>query len=164
MGETELAEQVADRLATLAADSENNLSLKVSHMEVSAMSMLLSSRNLTGAMATSQQQQAIALLQEAVELTNGGRLPNGAANPLKPVHELTGEVLLRAGLSEEAAQLFEDSLLRMPNRPLSLLGAARAYKQAGNKTKAAEKYAALLAVWSDDSQLAVQEAKTYLNF
>ena len=164
MGETELAERVADRLATLAADSENNLSLKVSHMEVAAMSMLLSSRNLTGAMATSQQQQAIALLLEAVELTNGGRLPNGAANPLKPVHELTGEVLLRAGQSEEAARLFEDSLLRMPNRPLSLLGAARAYKQAGNNTKAAEKYAALLAVWSDDSQSAVQEAKTYLNF
>ena len=94
LGETALAQRVTERLDALAADSENNLSLKVSHMEIAAMSMLLDSRDLTGAMATSQQQQAITLLQEAVELTNDGRLPSGAANPLKPVHELTGEVLL----------------------------------------------------------------------
>jgi tetratricopeptide (TPR) repeat protein len=133
-------------------------------MEIAAMSMLLNSRALTGAMATSQQQQAITLLREAIELTNGGRLPSGAANPLKPVHELTGEVLLGNRQPEEAALLFEESLLRMPNRPLSLLGAARAYKQAGDKFRAAEKYTNLLAVWSDDSQPAVQEAKTYLGF
>ena len=52
----------------------------------------------------------------------------------------------------------------MPNRPLSLVGAARAYKQAGDAVRAAEKYAALLAVWSDDSNPAVQEAKDYLGF
>ena len=164
LGETELAQRVTERLDVLAADSENNLSLKVSHMEIAAMSMLLNSRALTGAMATSQQQQAITLLREAIELTNGGRLPSGAANPLKPVHELTGEVLLGNRQPEEAALLFEESLLRMPNRPLSLLGAARAYKQAGDKFRAAEKYTNLLAVWSDDSQPAVQEAKTYLGF
>ena len=164
LGETALAQRVTERLDALAADSENNLSLKVSHMEIAAMSMLLNSRDLTGAMATSQQQQAITLLQEAVELTNDGRLPSGAANPLKPVHELTGEVLLGNRQPEEAALLFEESLLRMPNRPLSLLGAARAYKQAGDTFRAAEKYTNLLAVWSDDSQPAVQEAKTYLGF
>jgi len=164
LGETELAQRVTKRLDALAADSENNLPLKVSHMEIAAMSMLLNSRALTGAMATSQQQQAITLLREAIELTNGGRLPSGAANPLKPVHELTGEVLLGNRQPEEAALLFEESLLRMPNRPLSLLGAARAYKQAGDKFRAAEKYTNLLAVWSDDSQPAVQEAKTYLGF
>lgn len=164
LGETELAQRVTKRLDALAADSENNLPLKVSHMEIAAMSMLLNSRALTGAMATSQQQQAITLLREAIELTNGGRLPSGAANPLKPVHELTGEVLLGNRQPEEAALLFEESLLRMPNRPLSLLGAARAYKQAGDKFRAAEKYTNLLAVWSDDSHPAVQEAKTYLGF
>jgi tetratricopeptide (TPR) repeat protein len=164
LGETELAQRVTKRLDALAADSENNLPLKVSHMEIAAMSMLLNSRALTGAMATSQQQQAITLLREAIELTNGGRLPSGAANPLKPVHELTGEVLLGNRQPEEAALLFEESLLRMPNRPLSLLGAARAYKQAGDKFRAAEKYTNLLAVWSNDSHPAVQEAKTYLGF
>jgi len=107
LGETELAQRVAEKLDALAADSENNLSLKVSHMEIAAMSMLLNSRDLTGATATSQQQQAITLLQEAVELTNDGRLPSGAANPLKPVHELTGEVLLGNRQPEEAARLFE---------------------------------------------------------
>ncbi len=164
LGELELAGQVAERLGTLAGQNENNLPLKVSHMEVAAMSMLMNSHEMTGATATNQHQQAIAMLQEAVELTNQGRLPNGAANPLKPVHELTGEVLLHAGQSAGAAGLFEESLLRMPNRPLSLVGAARAYKQAGDAVRAAEKYAALLAVWSDDSNPAVQEAKDYLGF
>lgn len=164
LGDAELAAQVAERLSTVASSGRNNLSAKVSHMEVAAMAMLMNSHDLSGAAASSQQQQAIAMLQEAVELTNEGRLPNGAANPLKPVHELTGEVLLHAGQGEEAARLFEESLLRMPNRPLSLLGAARAYKQAGNDARAAEKYHALLAIWSDDSHPAVQEAKAHLGY
>jgi len=164
LGELELAGLVAERLGTEAAQNENNLPLKVSHMEVAAMSMLMNSHEMTGATATNQHQQAIAMLQQAVELTNQGRLPNGAANPLKPAHELTGEVLLHAGQSTEAAALFEESLLRMPNRPLSLVGAARAYKQLGDAVRAAEKYEALLAVWSDDSNPAVQEAKDYLGF
>jgi tetratricopeptide (TPR) repeat protein len=77
---------------------------------------------------------------------------------------LGGEAFLAVGQAEKAAELFEQSLLRMPNRPLSLLGAARSYKEMDNAGKASEKYAALLAVWSDDSHPAVQEAKKYLNY
>ena len=35
------------------------------------------------------------------------RPPNGAADPIKPSHELLGEVLLRAGKPEEAAAAFD---------------------------------------------------------
>jgi Tfp pilus assembly protein PilF len=104
------------------------------------------------------------MLAAAVNLTDQQRLPNGAANPLKPVHELSGEALLRAGEAEQAAVAFEQSLARTPNRPWSLLCAARSYAQSNNSGKAAEKYEALLAVWADDTQAAVQEAKQYLGY
>ena len=44
------------------------------------------------------------------------RPPNGAADPVKPSHELLGEVLLQAGKAAEAAAAFDACLLRMPNR------------------------------------------------
>ena len=54
------------------------------------------------------------------------RPPNGAADPVKPSHELLGEVLLETGKAAEAAAAFDACLLRMPNRARSLMGAARA--------------------------------------
>ncbi len=61
------------------------------------------------------------------------RPPNGAADPIKPSHELLGEVLLQAGKPKDAADAFEASLLRMPNRARSLMGAVKAHAAAGNK-------------------------------
>jgi len=163
LGKPELAQQVAARLQTRSEADPDDRPLKVSYLEVAAMAKFLSSHD-QAAGADTLQQQGMAMLREALEVTEQGRLPNGAANPLKPVHELTGEAMLFAGQAEEAAGLFEQSLLRMPNRPLSLLGAARAYKQAGNGAAAGEKYEALLAIWSDDSNGAVQEARTFLGY
>lgn len=75
------------------------------------------------------------------------RPPNGAADPIKPSHELLGEVLLRAGKSAEAAKAFDATLLRMPNRARSLHGAALAYAAAGDRTKSAERWATLRSFW-----------------
>ena len=111
-----------------------------------------------------KRQQAIALLQEAITLREGQRPPNGAATPLKPVHELAAEMLLEMGMHEEAAELFAVSLQRLKNRPWSLLGAARSHNNLGDRAAAAMMYESLLAVWSDDSNPAVQEAKQYLGY
>ena len=53
--------------------------------------------------AKGQRDQAITLLREAVQIEESMRPPNGAADPVKPSHELLGEVLLRAGKAEDAA-------------------------------------------------------------
>ena len=37
------------------------------------------------------------MLREAVTIEESMRPPNGAADPIKPSHELLGEVLARAG-------------------------------------------------------------------
>ena len=99
------------------------------------------------AQAKGQNDQAIALLKEAVQIEESMRPPNGAASPIKPSHELLGEVLLQAGKAKDAAEAFETSLLRMPNRARSLMGAIRAHSAAGNKMRAAERQATLNSFW-----------------
>ena len=99
------------------------------------------------AQAKGQTDQAIALLKEAVAIEETMRAPNGAADPIKPSHELLGEVLLQAGKPKDAADAFEASLIRMPNRARSLMGAVRAHSAAGNATRAAERVATLNSFW-----------------
>lgn len=94
-----------------------------------------------------QQEQAIALLKEAVALEETMRPPNGAADPVKPSHELLGEVLLAAGKPAEAAAAFDTCLLRMPNRARSLMGSARAHAAAGHKETADERFGTLQQFW-----------------
>jgi hypothetical protein len=99
------------------------------------------------AQAKGQSDQAITLLKEAAAMEESMRPPNGAADPIKPSHELLGEVLLQASKPKEAAEAFETSLLRMPNRARSLMGAVKAHAAAGNKEKAAERLATLNSFW-----------------
>lgn len=99
------------------------------------------------ALAKKQGDQAIALLKEAAQIEESMRPPNGAADPIKPSHELLGEVLLQAGKPVEAAAAFEASLLRMPNRARSLMGAVKAHAAAGHKELAAERLATLNSFW-----------------
>jgi hypothetical protein len=99
------------------------------------------------AQAKGQGEQAIALLKEAVQIEETMRPPNGAADPVKPSHELLGEVLLQNGKPAEAAAAFDTTLLRTPNRARALMGAAKAYAAAGNRDLAAQRIATLNSFW-----------------
>jgi tetratricopeptide (TPR) repeat protein len=97
--------------------------------------------------ARGQRDHAITELQNAARIEESMRPPNGAADPIKPSHELLGEVLLRAGKADDAAKAFDATLLRMPNRARSLHGAAVAYAAAGQRDKSAERWATLRSFW-----------------
>lgn len=97
--------------------------------------------------ARGRRDEAIAELQEAVRIEESMRPPNGAADPIKPSHELLGEVLLRAGKAAEAAKAFDSGLLRMPNRARALHGAALAYSAAGDRQRADERWQTLRSFW-----------------
>ena len=90
---------------------------------------------------------AIASMNEAIAIVETLRLPNGAANPVKPPYELYGEILLQLGRHDDALEKFETSLLRMPNRMRSLLGAAGAAAAIGDRATARERYATLADFW-----------------
>ena len=102
------------------------------------------------------------MLAEGVELAEAMRPPNGAPNPLKPIHELYGEALLEANRADEATGVFAKSLARTPNRPLSLLGLARAYAALGNEDAARKQYQKLADVWKDRDFPVLEEANRYL--
>jgi tetratricopeptide (TPR) repeat protein len=123
--------------APAPAIGEGDKSVQIMHKELLALI----------AQSKGQIEQAIALLTEATKIEESMRAPNGAADPIKPSHELLGEVLLAAGKPKEAADAFETSLLRMPNRARSLMGAIKAHNAAGNKTLAAERQATLNSFW-----------------
>ena len=89
--------------------------------------------------------------------------PRGSASPIKPVFELYGEILLDLDRPTEAAAKFETALVRMPNRPRSLLGLARAHAATGNQEEAAEAYAQLTQVWAGHASIeGYQEAVRFL--
>ncbi len=106
---------------------------------------------------------ATGLMDEALNIVDTMRPPGGPASPIKPPHELYGEILLDLDRPADAIEKFETSLSRMPNRPRSLLGLARAYAQTGNREKAAAQYATLVKVWEGlESFEGLQEAKRFL--
>jgi hypothetical protein len=91
---------------------------------------------------------ATRFLDEAEALIDALPAPNGAASPIKPVHELYGELLFDLGRPAEAAEKFQRSLALMPNRPRSLLGLARAALATGDRARAAEAYETLAELWA----------------
>ena len=110
-----------------------------------------------------QADDAIRLMDEAAALKVAMRPPNGTASPIKPVHELYGEMLLELDRPADAIAKFETSLLRLPNRPRSLLGLARAYAKTGNRAQAALYYDQLADVWQGREALeGLKEARSFL--
>lgn len=99
------------------------------------------------ALAKGDKDGAVTLLNQAVAIEESMRPPNGAADPIKPSHELLGEVLLQTGKPAEAAAAVDTTLLRMPNRARALIGSARAHAAAGHRAIAAERYALLNSFW-----------------
>jgi tetratricopeptide (TPR) repeat protein len=134
--------------------SDDDQATKVMHQEMAALL----------ALARGRKDEAVELLRNAVRLEETMRPPNGAANPVKPSHELLGEVLLETGDPSESAKAFEASLLRMPNRARSLLGSARAHAAAGDRATASERFQKLVEIWGGHEELpGYQEAERYLS-
>jgi tetratricopeptide (TPR) repeat protein len=108
--------------------------------------------------------KAIELMKQATTLEEQMAPPLGPPILIKPSHELFGEILLRAGKPAEASAQFAVALSRQPNRARSLLGAARAAAQAGDRAGAAAAYAKLLEQWNQaDQELAeLREARDFL--
>ena len=106
---------------------------------------------------------ATGLMDEAQAIVESGADPRGAASPVKPVHELYGEILLDLDRPADAIEKFETSLLRLPNRPRSLLGLARAYARTNDHEMAAATYRKLTEAWAGrESFDGFQEARRYL--
>jgi tetratricopeptide (TPR) repeat protein len=95
------------------------------------------------AMGKGDTEAALRALEEATAIEETLDPPSGPAYPLKPSHELHGEVLAAAGKHQEAVREFQTSLMRTPNRTASLLGLARSSAAIGDSETAARSYETL---------------------
>ena len=107
-------------------------------------------------------EEAEALLSEAETGALALGLPNGPPPMMKPVFELSGELLLLMDQPERALAKFKTSLERTPNRPLSLAGLALAAERTKNAEVAADALARLKAVWGEYRPGTLEEVRRVL--
>ena len=85
-------------------------------------------------------------------------------NRLYPMRELLAELLLEMKQAEPALREFEAALKENPNRYRGFYGAAQAAEAAGNRQKAADYFAKLVALSknADTVRPELARAKTFL--
>jgi tetratricopeptide (TPR) repeat protein len=76
--------------------------------------------------ADGKKEAALKMLADAAAVDDAMTFEYGPPVPVKPVHELYGEVLLADGNFREAQKQFQKTLERCPKRRLALEGLARA--------------------------------------
>lgn len=115
-------------------------------------------------LAAGRHEQAVKVLQVAVQAERQLPPPLGLPKPIKPAPELLGEVLLELGRPREAVEPFRQALERNPNRTLSVLGLARAASALGDTVAARAQYRVLVANYDQaDADLAeLKEARAAL--
>lgn len=88
------------------------------------------------ALAEGKNDEALALMRQAVEMEDTTEKHPVTPGPIKPAHELLGEMLLVLDEPAQALAEFEASQQIEPNRFMGLYGAARAAELAGEMEKA----------------------------
>jgi tetratricopeptide (TPR) repeat protein len=107
--------------------------------------------------------EAVRLMEEAMAKEKSMHPAYGPPEPIVPPFELYGYVLLESGHAEKALPVFEQMLVKMPNRSLARLGAARSAEKLGRREVASEHYRALMEMWaSGEKTRRLEEAERYL--
>ena len=133
------AKRAAELLGKLAdARIEEGQQYQADSVRVMKYEVLALAAQADGDMAS-----AISHAAKAAEIEETQDPPSGPTYPMKPSHELYGEILLAAGKAEEARAQFEESMSRTPNRTASLLGLARAATALGDDAAAGRAYSTL---------------------
>ena len=113
-GRGDVADRVLEQFlqAEQAKNATQGRSVKVMKNQLAALKLFVEERVAEG----------VTLLREAAAVEDAIPFTAGPVFPVKPAHELLGEVLLSLGKLEEARREFALALKRTPNRALSLAG------------------------------------------
>ncbi len=151
LGGSAIAEENSSTSGTAARDMESKT---IGELEIAAVA----------ASVKNNHERAAELMKQAIRLEEEMGPPSGPPGLIKPAHELFGELLLKAGKPEAAAEQFKISLLRQPNRARSLVGSARAAAKVGNQSAATSAYKKFLEQWqdADEGLPELLEAQNYL--
>jgi hypothetical protein len=139
-GDVAAANQALERLHTLhtaLVEAKNDYWAGRAEIQIAEVAAWI-------ALAEGKQDEALALMQEAVTLEAATEKNPVTPGPLKPAQELLGEMLLELGEPALALQAFEASQQVEPNRFMGLYGAARAAELADDMEKARTFYEQLV--------------------
>lgn len=109
--------------------------------------------------------RALALVRQAANRYDSMAFDFGPPVPIKPPHELLGELLLQMHQAKQAIPQFEVALKKAPQRTQSLLGLARAEAASDDVAEATATYKQLVAIWhaADPGLPGLIEAREYLH-
>ena len=109
-------------------------------------------------------EMAMKLMRTAADNEDASVKHVAMENRLYPMRELLGDLLLATGETEAALKAYETSLAATPNRYRGFAGAAQAAAKAGDRQKAADYFANLVALTSkaDSSRPEIAQAKAFL--
>jgi len=96
-----------------------------------------------------RREEALVLARQAAVVEDGMSFEFGPPVPVKPAHELVGEMLMDLRRPREAIPAFETSLKRNPRRALSLLGLGRASMATKDTARAMAAYGELRKIWKN---------------
>ncbi len=96
-----------------------------------------------------RREEALVLARQAAVVEDGMSFEFGPPVPVKPAHELVGEMLMDLRRPREAIPAFETSLKRNPRRALSLLGLGRAAMAVKDMPRAMAAYGELRKIWKN---------------
>jgi len=116
------------------------------------------------ARAAGKPEDGLRLMRLAADLEDATEKHPVTPGPIVPARELLGEMLLESSRPAEALREFEASHQREPNRFRGLAGAARAAELGGDRVKAREYYAKLVALseLADTERPELAYAKAFL--
>jgi len=95
-----------------------------------------------------RREEALVLARQAAVVEDGMSFECGPPVPVKPAHELVGEMLMDLRRPKEAILAFEMSLEGHPRRALSLLGLGRASTATKDTARAMGAYGELRKIWN----------------
>ena len=98
------------------------------------------------ALAEGKKDEALVTMREAVAMEDKTEKSAISPGPIKPAHELLGEMLLEMGRPAEALAEFEATMKKEPNRFRGVYGAAVAAERSADREKARAYYMQLLKI------------------
>lgn len=158
LGELDRAREASLRLAELETAAQATgeelfaRNIRVLRLEVDAWT----------AHAELDGQLSEALLREAADVEASTPKHAVTPGPTLPAMELLGDLLLEQQRAEEALVAYQRSLEQYPRRFNSLVGAARAAREAGDERLARAMYRELLEVAAEGERVELEEARAFV--
>ncbi len=140
----EVLDEFKKRREATKTPARRNHELAVGVMEKELEALVL--------LAAGKAERAVQLMEEATAEEESMSLEFGPPIPVKPSHELFGEILLELDRPREAQKHFALALARAPGRVLTLLGLSRAEARSGNQEKAQQIHHQLREIWHGADQ------------